>query len=96
MRRLSITGLAIAAVVAFGAGLWWYQHRSPAPIRWQGYAEADYVKVGPTQQGLLTAVAVARGDEVAAGALLFRQDETNDRAARGKANSPSSIDFSMC
>jgi len=85
VRRLTISGIAIAAVLSFGAGLWWYQHRLPAPIRWQGYAEADFVKVGPTQQGLLTAVAVARGDEVAAGALLFRQDETNDRAARDQA-----------
>jgi HlyD family secretion protein len=85
VRRLSIAGIAIVAVAAFAAGLWWYQHRPPAPIRWQGYAEADFVKVAPTQQGLLTAVAVARGDEVAAGALLFRQDDTSDRAARDQA-----------
>src|SRR5580704_13872291 len=85
VRRLWVAGLAIAAVVAFGAGLVWYQHRPPAPTRWQGYAEADFVKVAPTQQGLLTAVAVARGDQVAAGALLFRQDDTADRAARDQA-----------
>ena len=85
MRRLWIAGLAIAAVLASGAGLAWYQHRPPAPTRWQGYAEADFVKVAPTQQGLLTAVAVARGDRVAAGALLFRQDDTADRAAREQA-----------
>jgi HlyD family secretion protein len=52
---------------------------------WQGYAEADYVKVGPTQPGRLMTVAVGRGDEVAAGAALFTQDETADRAARDQA-----------
>ncbi len=52
---------------------------------WQGYAEADFVKVGPTQQGLLTAVAVSRGDAVEAGAVLFTQDDANDRAARDQA-----------
>lgn len=52
---------------------------------WQGYAEADFVKIGPTQQGLLTGVAVARGDSAEAGALLFTQDDANDRAARDQA-----------
>ena len=47
--------------------------------------EADYVRVGPTQQGLLTSVAVARGDRVEPGSLLFTQDEANDRAARDEA-----------
>jgi HlyD family secretion protein len=52
---------------------------------WQGYAEADFVKVGPTQQGLLTSVAVARGDAVRTGALLFTQDDADDLAARDQA-----------
>ena len=54
-------------------------------IVWQGYAEADFVKVGPTQQGLLTDVFVKRGDEVAIGAPLFAQDDADDRAARDHA-----------
>src|SRR6202795_812508 len=79
-------GFAIAALALAGASVWWWlEYRSPAPVAWQGYAEADYVKVGPTQQGLLTEVSVARGDQVAAGALLFAQDETADRAARDQA-----------
>jgi len=53
--------------------------------QWQGYAEADFVKVGPTQQGLLTEVNVSRGDQVAEGALLFGQDDISDRAARDQA-----------
>lgn len=52
---------------------------------WQGYAEADYVKVGPTQQGLLTEVSVARGAWVDVEAPLFAQDGTVDRAARDQA-----------
>jgi HlyD family secretion protein len=82
-RRLQV---AILAVLALGAGLWWWsKHRATAAVTWQGYADADYVKVGPTQQGLLTGLAVFRGDAVAEGTLLFTQDETADRAARDQA-----------
>jgi HlyD family secretion protein len=77
--------LVILLVAAAGVGVWWWSTRRPAPVQWQGYAEADFVKVGPTQPGLLTAVRVARGEAVAAGALLFTQDEIDDRAARDQA-----------
>jgi HlyD family secretion protein len=79
-------GFAIAVLILAGASVWWWlEYRSPTPVAWQGYAEADYVKVGPTQQGLLTEVSVARGDQVAPGAPLFAQDEAADRAARDQA-----------
>jgi HlyD family secretion protein len=81
LMRLAI---AILLAAAAGGGWWWY-HRPPPPVAWQGYAEADYVKVGPTQQGLLTEVSVARGDKVEAGAPLFAQDETQDRATVDQA-----------
>jgi HlyD family secretion protein len=77
--------LAIVLLIATGGGYWWWSHRNPPPVMWQGYAEADFVKVGPTQPGLLTGVKVARGDKVTAGALLFTQDETDDLAARDQA-----------
>jgi HlyD family secretion protein len=83
MYRWAFVLIGVAA--AIGAGVWWYQRLGPAPLVWQGYAEADFVKVGPTQQGLLTEVNVARGDQVAAGAPLFVQDETADRAACDQA-----------
>ena len=52
--------LAIVLLVVAGGGVWWWwSARLPPPVAWQGYAEADFVKIGPTQQGLLTAVAVA-------------------------------------
>ena len=77
--------VALLLLLGAGGGIWWWSERPPPAIVWQGYAEADFVIVGPTQQGLLTAVFVARGDAVAAGALLFNQDETDDQAARDQA-----------
>lgn len=82
-RRVLMAVIVLAAVA--GGGFWWWSTRKAAPVMWQGYAEADYVKVGPTQSGLLTAVSVARGDAVAEGAPLFTQDDTDDRAARDQA-----------
>jgi HlyD family secretion protein len=82
-RRLQI---AILVLLAIGGGAWWWSRdRASTPVTWQGYADADYVKVGPTQQGLLTALSVSRGDQVEPGTLLFTQDETADRAARDQA-----------
>lgn len=83
MRPRLLLLLALALLVAFG--LWRARNAGPPPKQWQGYAEADFVKIGPTQAGLLTSLAVARGDEVKAGAPLFTQDETNDRAGRDQA-----------
>src|SRR5579862_4802391 len=86
MRRSFILGIGLVAAAAIGAGVWWWHgYRAPPPIKWQGYADADFVKIGPTQQGLLTTVNVARGDQVAAGAPLFSQDDTADLAARDQA-----------
>jgi HlyD family secretion protein len=82
LRSLLIGLVAAAVILAISAGLLWQRWRASAPPQWQGYAEADFVKVGPTQQGLLTGVKVARGDQVAQGEPLFDQDDTNDRAAR--------------
>jgi HlyD family secretion protein len=83
VRYLLLVGIACAVA---GGAWWWTRARPPAPTEWQGYAEADFVKVGPTQQGLLTAVSVARGDRVAAGAHLFDQDDAADRAALDQAS----------
>ena len=78
--------VVVAVILLIGGGLaWWIVHRGTGETVWQGYAEADFVKVGPTQQGLLTSVSVARGDVVAAGAPLFVQDETPDKAMRDQA-----------
>jgi HlyD family secretion protein len=80
MNRRVIALLTVILLAAAGAGWWWTTRVAP-PLEWQGYAEADFIKVGPTQQGLLTSLYVARGSRVTAGAPLFDQDDTNDRAA---------------
>jgi HlyD family secretion protein len=80
--------LAVIVMVILIAGvgwLWWSQQSNTDPPAWQGYVEADYVKAAPVQQGLLTAIAVARGDQIAKDAPLFTQDDTAERAARDQA-----------
>ena len=79
--------VALAVLLALAAAGAFYLVRRPPvePPTWQGYAEADFVKVGPTQQGLVTRVLVSRGDHVAKGAPLFEQDSTADRAAFDQA-----------
>jgi HlyD family secretion protein len=84
MRPGRVILIVLILTGAIGA-VWWWHARATAPAGWQGYVEADYVRVGPTQQGLLTTVAVGRGDKVEPGTLLFTQDEANDRAARDEA-----------
>jgi HlyD family secretion protein len=82
-RRLIL--LLVVLALASGGGFYWWRSRLPGPTLWQGYADADFLKIGPTQQGLLVQVHVARGDTVAAGAPLFDQDDANDRAAEDQA-----------
>jgi HlyD family secretion protein len=77
--------LVLPLLLAAAGGVWWWSARRPPATVWQGYAEADFVNVGPTQQGLLTAVLVGRGDAVAAGAPLFDQDDIDDRAVRDQS-----------
>ncbi len=85
MTRQGIFIIMVLLTAGAGGGWWWWQHRAPPPVQWQGYAEADFVKVGPTQQGLLLNVFVVRGSHVEAGIPLFEQDDANDRAARDQA-----------
>jgi HlyD family secretion protein len=80
-RRVLLAFVLLLVLVGGGGTWWWSTHRQP-DILWQGYVEADFVKVGPTQPGLLTTVNVARGDAVTPGTLLFTQDDTDERAAR--------------
>ncbi len=76
--------VAVLVALAIGGGLWWQGHEAPPP-GWQGYVDADYVRVGPTLAGQLVGLAVRRGDQVAAGAPLFAQDDADDLAARDQA-----------
>lgn len=47
----------------------------------QGYAEGEYVRLAAPEAGWLESVAVERGDQVAAGALLYRLEAGRQRAA---------------
>jgi HlyD family secretion protein len=80
-RRLVLMAVLVALVV--GGGFWWQSHETPPP-GWQGYVDADYVRVGPTLGGQLVSLSVHRGDQVAAGAPLFAQDDADDLAARNQ------------
>src|SRR5260370_40452646 len=79
-----LIALLLVAVAVVGAYFYVVRRPRDAPA-WPGYAEADFVKVGPTQQGLVTRVLVSRGQRVAKGAPLFEQDSTQERAALDQA-----------
>jgi HlyD family secretion protein len=74
--------LLILVLAAAGAGLWWWFPRATDANVWQGYVDAEFVRIGPPLQGLLTQVPVKAGDMVKAGQLLFAQDNANDIASR--------------
>ncbi len=79
MRLLRIPALVLLA--ASLSGCWW-QSESDAL---QGYVEGDFLDVGAEETGKLVALDVARGDTVTAGAVVFRIDDTDARAARDEA-----------
>jgi HlyD family secretion protein len=84
MNRTLFWLIAVIGVAGLAGAAWWLQ-RPDQPPGWQGYVDADYVTIGPTQSGLLTALHVRRGDTVAKGAKLFDQDDVDDKAARDQA-----------
>ncbi len=78
--RPSALGLALAsALLLLGCG------DDPRQGVFNGYVEADYVRVGATQAGRIASLSVERGDTVAAGAPLFTLDATAETAARDEA-----------
>jgi HlyD family secretion protein len=81
----SVALLLALAALAFAGWRFYLRPQDNAVVEWQGYVEGDFIKAGPTQAGLITAVHVARGDLVAKGAPLFDQDDANDRAALDQA-----------
>lgn len=55
------------------------------PATFQGYAEGEYVHIAAAFSGTLDTLAVQRGTQVKAGALLFRLESQNESAARNEA-----------
>ncbi len=76
--RTILVGLVLLAAAV---GAWWWFPRAKAVEAWQGYVDADYVRIGPPLQGRLTQVAVTAGQTVTAGQLLFAQDDVYDLAS---------------
>ena len=74
--------LAVLVLLAGAGALWRWYPRAADSDTWQGYADAEFVRIGPPLQGLLVKVPVKAGDIVKAGQLLFAQDDANDIASR--------------
>ena len=76
----NLLAAAMVAAALFLAGC------SPGPAnRFQGYVEGEYVYVASPLGGALTDLAVARGDSVKSGQLLFRLERQSEADARTQA-----------
>ncbi|WP_224701177.1 HlyD family secretion protein [Devosia aquimaris] len=73
-----LTGL-LAAILALLPG------GATAPAGYVGYLEADYVYVAPASPGRIVDIAVAEGDAVTAGQLVFALDDRQQKAQRDAA-----------
>lgn len=54
-------------------------------VKWQGYAEADFVNIASSQAGHLDRLMVARGVQTHAGGVLFSLDSESESAACDQA-----------
>ena len=73
--------LLLAAVLALGLGAC----RRPPDPGWQGYCEGEFVYVASPLAGRLETLAVARGEHVASGKLLFSLESSAEQAAQQQA-----------
>jgi HlyD family secretion protein len=73
-------GLVVGLVAVLAAGC----SRGPANV-FQGYIEGEYVYVASPLGGTLTNLAVARGDEIPGGRLLFELERGSEAAALAEA-----------
>lgn len=72
-----VAGLWMSLAALFGA--------ADEPVRYQGYAEAEYLRVAARAAGTIEHLAVRRGDRVAAGDLVFLLDDDMETALRDEA-----------
>lgn len=83
-RRACGRGLAVSLAVVLVSGL--AGCGEAARPGWAGYVEGDYVYVSAPVAGTLTSLSVARGQTVAAGAPLFRLDDSLAESAREESD----------
>lgn len=76
MRRAAVL-LSLLLLVACGD--------DPGDVVFQGYVEGEFVEVAPEIGGRIVELAVRRGDQVAAGDLLFRLDDAEAVSAVAEA-----------
>jgi HlyD family secretion protein len=76
--NLTLPALALTAGLLAGCS-------GGAPREFQGYVEGEYVYIAAPLGGALTNLAVARGDTVKPGQLLFALDRTSEAAALDEA-----------
>lgn len=58
---------------------------APTPTIYQGYVEAEWIKIAVPTPGVLTHLAVSRGEWVAQGARLFELEKTRETAQQQEA-----------
>src|SRR5450432_1191755 len=75
---ITLGGLSLAAVFLAGCS-------RNSDNEFQGYVEGEYVYVASPLGGVLTNLAVARGDEVKSGQLLFELERGSETAALDEA-----------
>src|ERR1039458_7556945 len=78
--KIILNALAAALAAALLAGC-----AKNSPGAFQGYIEGEYVYVASPLAGALTNLAVARGDSVKAGQLLFELERQSEAAALAMA-----------
>jgi HlyD family secretion protein len=76
-RKAVLAGTALITLAGCGR---------PSPPAWQGYIEGEYVYVASPLAGRLDALAVQKGDRVAAGVRLFSIERTSEIASQSQAS----------
>lgn len=86
--KARLLGVAALVLAAGGCGYAYFVVlREPAPRFFQGYVEGEAIRIAAPVAATLRALAVRRGDSVAAGAPLFELDRTAEKAALDEAAS---------
>ncbi|MEJ0022526.1 MAG: biotin/lipoyl-binding protein [Alphaproteobacteria bacterium] len=81
MRRIALIAFVIAPSILTLSACGMAKKDRPL----QGYAEADLLYLSPREPGFVETLAVKEGDQVKAGALIFKLDVDRSNATLNKA-----------